>query len=264
VSPGARGLDEAAAAFGCTGRGRPLAGGARTSVRYGDAVLKPCLGEDEAEFVQTTLARIAPGPPDLQVPGPRRAGNGRFVVAGWTATEYVPGLRELRPDWRAVVAAGARFHALVRDVAPDASLVRRTHRWAVADRVAWDEAASPLLGDAAAIDASVRRWCAPVTERAQVIHGDLTGNVLTTADRVPVLLDFSPYVRPPRYASAIVVADALLWHRAPVEVVSLLGDDPFPLLGRALRFRLVAEQLADAPRHGADLAPFRALLDRLG
>ena len=49
----------------------------------------------------------------------------------------------------------------------------------------------------------------PVHAVNQVIHGDLsgnvlTGNVLTAPGRVPAVIDFSPYWRPAAYADAIV------------------------------------------------------------
>jgi hypothetical protein len=54
--------------------------------------------------------------------------------------------------------------------------------------------------------------------------------------------------------------------RAPPSLARGFGDDPADrdLLGRALVFRLVAEQLAEDPRHGARLEPYRRVLAELG
>jgi hypothetical protein len=44
---------------------------------------------------------------------------------------------------------------------------------------------------------------------------------------------------------------------------SLANEPDRDLLGRAMVFRLIAEQLADKPRHGALLEPYRGLLAAL-
>jgi len=51
----------------------------------------------------------------------------------------------------------------------------------------------------------------PVEARSQLIHGDLTGNVLFAEHLPPAIIDLSPYWRPTSFASAIVIADALVW-----------------------------------------------------
>jgi len=256
----------AAAAFGLTGPCEPLAGGEGTSVRCGDSVLKPAPEAHEARFVQETLASLdaaGVGAARLRIPAVRRAPDGRTVVDGWTATEFVAGLQELRPDWAAVVEAGRRFHTLLVPIPGSPALADRTHRWAVADRVAWDEQQVRLTPDAARVDATLRGWCRATPEPSQLVHADLTGNVLVDPDGTPVIIDFSPYVRPRTFATAVVVVDALLWNGAPLDVIDLLGPDPRPTLARALRFRLVAEQLATAPRHGAVVDHYEDLLSRL-
>jgi hypothetical protein len=88
-------------------------------------------------------------------------------------------------------------------------------------------------------------------------HGGVTAGPGT-----PVVLDFSPYLRPRRWAAAIVVADAVLRHGADLGLALTFARtvDARDLLGRALIFRLVAEHLAVAPRHGARLGPYRRLL----
>ncbi|MEY9932945.1 hypothetical protein ABH926_007598 [Catenulispora sp. GP43] len=76
----------------------------------------------------------------------------------------------------------------------------------------------------------------------QVIHGDLSGNVLTASGRLPAVIDFSPYWRPAAYADAIVVVDGLLWFGAGPDQLALAstGADFPQMLVRALLFRLVA------------------------
>ncbi len=49
---------------------------------------------------------------------------------------------------------------------------------------------------------------------SQLIHGDLSGNVLFAAGLPPAIIDFSPYWRPVAYASAVVAVDGVLWFGA--------------------------------------------------
>jgi hypothetical protein len=83
---------------------------------------------------------------------------------------------------------------------------------------------------------------------SQLVHGDLTGNVLFAAGLPPAVIDFSPYWRPTGFASAVVVGDALLWEGADVSLLTAVAHvEDFPqLLVRALIFRAVVDALGRA------------------
>jgi uncharacterized protein (TIGR02569 family) len=89
---------------------------------------------------------------------------------------------------------------------------------------------------------AVRR---PLDSPHQLVHGDLTGNVLFAAELPPAIIDFSPFWRPPPYASAIVVADALVWEGADETLLDAVAHIPrFPqFLVRALIMRAVVDRL---------------------
>ena len=84
----------------------------------------------------------------------------------------------------------------------------------------------------------------PVSERSQLIHGDLTANVLFAPSLPPLIIDLSPYWRAARYASAIVIADALIaGTTAAASIPSFADDETFPqYLVRALIFRALSER----------------------
>lgn len=96
----------------------------------------------------------------------------------------------------------------------------------------------------------------PLDLRRQLIHGDLTGNVLFHDDLPPLVIDLSPYWRPPSFATAVVIADALVFGGAGEEVVEPLLEDPAfcQCLLRALIYRTVTDHLArpDVRRADAD------------
>ncbi len=115
-----------------------------------------------------------------------------------------------------MLSAGRAFHHALRQVPRPDLLDRRVHPWAVADRVAWSEQAIDVIDDLAALFSTLLELRRPVRQdAAQLIHGDLTGNVLFAAGRAPAVIGFSPYWRPPVFAEAIVVADGLLWGAGP-------------------------------------------------
>ena len=192
----------------------PLPGGRGTSWRVGDLVYKPLDFAPEViawqakalAMVETTALRVAP---------PR-------VVDGWVVTPYLEGRHE-PGRWLDVIDAGRRLHAALPDIRPP----RVETHWATGDRVAWGELPYPAVDDLlAALE--------PIDEPPALIHGDLTGNVLFHETLPPAVIDLAPYYRPPTYADAIVVADAVCWEGAPE---SLLDAVPAQFLLRALIYR---------------------------
>ena len=172
---------------------------------------------------------------------PRRAADGSLCVDGWCATEYVTGAHEGR-RWPEIIAVGERFHAALRGIARPAFLDQRSSPWAISDRVAWGELPAsefPHVKHLPELISALR----PVTAPSQLIHGDLTGNILFDSAQPPAIIDFSPYWRPTAYASAIVIADALIWEgadRQVLESVIHIGDFGQYLI-RALIFRAVTD-----------------------
>jgi phosphotransferase family enzyme len=215
------------AAFGANGSPELLPGGTGRSWRVGSLVIKPLdRAADELAWQAEVLASI-------ERDGFRVARPLPTVVDGWTASDYLAG--EHRPGrWREIIRVGERFHGGLAGLPrPDAIIDARADPWAVGDRVAWGEAPFPELDD-------VLSALKPVHAPSQLIHGDLTGNVLFHDELPPAILDFTPYWRPTEFASAIVVADALNWEGASDELAQLV--EPQYLL-RALVYRAVTTRL---------------------
>jgi uncharacterized protein (TIGR02569 family) len=234
-------------AFGLPEHGYPLQGGEGRSFRHGMAVLKPAGDPAEAVWCARLLAGVEPQ--GFRLPRPLRARDDRWVVDGWTASEYLEGQPGPAGRWDELLAAGRAFHAALSQLPRPDFLNHRTHRWARADRAAWGEPTVPVPAEAAEHWARLTRLIRPVDAPSQLIHGDLTGNVLFAAGKPPAVIDFSPYWRPVGYADAIVLVDGMLWFGADHQL--LTRDDHGPdfgqLLVRALIFRLAAltEQARD-------------------
>ncbi len=218
-------------AFGLAGHPIRLTGGMGTSVRVGDVVLKPAGDDTEAQWLAALQQTIAPV--GIRVPRPVSSGDGRRLVDGWTASPYLPG-QHRRGRWADTIEAGRHLHRALESVPRPDFLDTRDHRWARADRLVWSEA--------------------PPMTRSQLVHCDLAGNVLFHPDEPPAVIDLSLYWRPPAYAEAMVVVDALLWYGAGDDVVHLIEhSDAHQLLRRALAFRRACE--LDPEHRGAPTPP---------
>jgi uncharacterized protein (TIGR02569 family) len=231
------------AAFGVAGS-VPVAldGGQGTSWRAGDLVLKPS-DADVAELAWRARIHLELVCDGFRLARPRTAADGSLRVDGWCASEYLAGAHE-PGRWSETIEVGDRFHRALDGIPRPRFLDDRTSAWAIGDRVAWGEISSAEFLEVRhlrALAAAVR----PVAAPSQIIHGDLCGNVLFHEELAPAIVDFSPYWRPACYASAIVVADALLWQGADRQILDEVRDieDFGQYLLRALIFRLVSEWL---------------------
>ena len=229
------------AAFSVAGS-RPvlLSGGQGMSWLAGDVVFKPADSDLEELAWQAQIFAQIPSA-GFRLARPRRAADGSLCVDGWCAAEYVTGTHEAR-RWPEIIAAGERFHAALRGIPRPAFLDQRFSRWAISDRVAWGEIPAsefPYVRHLPELVSALR----PVTAPSQLIHGDLTGNVLFDSPQPPAIIDFSPYWRPTAYASAIVIADALVWEGADRQVLDAVTHicDFGQYLVRALIFRAVTD-----------------------
>ncbi len=231
------------AAFGVAGNPPVrLGGGMGTSWRAGDLVLKPADAEPaELEWQAQLYAGLTAD--GFRLARPRRAAGGSVCAHGWSATEFVPGRHEPR-RWPEIIAVGERFHSALRAVPRPGFLAGRSSPWAVSDRMAWGEAPLGAVPDAPYLRqlAAVVR---PVTGASQLVHGDLTGNVLFHDQLPPAIIDLSPYWRPTAYASAVVVADALLFEGADDQLLRAVSHvaDFGQYLVRALIFRIASDRL---------------------
>ncbi|MEU8816770.1 TIGR02569 family protein [Actinoplanes sp. NPDC048796] len=223
-------------AFGVAGPARRLTGGQGTSWAAGDVVLKPDGGVPHEWLAEAFADLTCQG---FRLAAPVRARDGAWSVRGWSATRWVPGAE---PDysavstWHDILAAGRAFHRAVADLGRPAFLDTRRDWWAQADRAAWAERPVRFVPEFAALARRLESALEPLG-RPQLVHADLTRNVLFAPGLPPAIIDISPYWRPPAYAEGVVVADALCWHGAPSSLWRTV-DVPAPAVARALLFRM--------------------------
>ncbi|MDB5044106.1 MAG: hypothetical protein JWQ08_156 [Deinococcus sp.] len=231
-------------------------GGQATVWRVGEAVLKPDTHSvEELEWQARVLGQV--NRPEVRVSRLLRAHTGAVLAEGWSAWAYLAGRHE-PGRWTEIVRVGQHFHETLMAVPRPAFLDARTDPWAAADRMAWGEL--PLDNFLAA--PHIRRLAQqlrPVRAPPQLIHGDLTGNVLFSEPDAPAVIDFSPYWRPAGFALAIVVADALVWEGADEGLLEAVREVPdFPqLFLRALMFRRIVEELSSSVAAPGAHDPYR-------
>jgi uncharacterized protein (TIGR02569 family) len=243
--------------FGVTGEPEPVEGGEGRSWRAGELVLKPLdVSEQEMEWLADVLASISRD--GFRVAEPRRGEDGSVAVAGWCAWEAVAGRHERR-RWPEIIAAGERFHAALAGIPCPDFIERRQSPWAVGDRVAWGELPADELPEVKHLHRLLAAL-GPVDAPSQLVHGDLTGNVLFDEGLAPAIIDVSVYWRPTPFASAIVVADALVWEGAGESLLDAVAHVPDfgQYLVRALIYRAVTDRLfrMDEPLRPDDADPY--------
>jgi uncharacterized protein (TIGR02569 family) len=234
-------------AFGSGDPPRRLPGGIRAAWHTGDLVLKRSrTPPDWLSWEERVLD--AARSDRVRIQRPRRALDGALSVDGWVAHEFLEGAH--RPGmWLEIIEAGDAFHAALAAISTDVASPMpspRTDAWAVADRVAWGEA--PLPPGPVTEDRILRELLdarQPVGAAAQLVHGDLAGNVLFADGEAPAIIDFSPYQRPPAYAIGVIVADAVVWEGADLALLDRVAErkEFGQSLLRALIFRHVTALL---------------------
>lgn len=229
-------------AFGLPSEIESLSGGTGRSWRAGNTVLKPC--DDLATWYWMADNLPTVKQEGFRLPLPITARDGRLIVDGWCAQNALSGEHPSNGRWADVLAVGDRFHRGVAQFTRPAFLDKRgcdpdSNPWAFGDRVAWGETQVSVEHEALRQMLDLLK---PLELPPQLVHGDLTENVLFTEDEPPVIIDFSPYWRPVGFAAAVVVADAVCWRNADadtlLQIVSSVEEFP-QLLLRALVFRMV-------------------------
>ena len=219
-----------------------LAGGQGETWCSGAVVLKRA--DAEATWRAEVLSAL-PESGDFRVARPVRAGDGAWVAFGWEASELLVGATDVRRQDEVLTAAAA-FHEAIAELPRPEFIDTRQDPWADGDRVAWREQSvdgSPAYVEL--VGPLVAAW-RPVDLVAQVVHGDLPGNVMFADGLPPAIIDWPVYWRPPSWAAAVAVADALCWYGAEPELAARWAEQPEwgQMLVRALIYRMTTDDLA--------------------
>jgi uncharacterized protein (TIGR02569 family) len=251
-------------AFGVASR--DVSGLSDRAWRAGAVVLKPAHAPDPwLEWEERFCSRVVDSGFRLQ--RLRRSDDGRIVVDGWIARDYLPGEHPIG-SWQARMGAGLallRAFGEATPLAPALPTLPRADAWATADRMAWEELPIPPAAMADPVVAELAGARRPVHEPPQVVHGDLTGNILFHRELPPAVIDMSPYYRPVGFATGVIAADAVIWHGADLGLARRVIELPEgrACLIRAMLFRHLTSLLLPGPLPTAAAAVRYAALRRL-
>ena len=174
-------------AFQLDGRvGVPLGPVWDNGVRYGRVVVSPASAT--AAWSGKARERVGEFGPGLAVSRPVRATDGRLVVGGFKANEFVEGRVLSRID--ETVAAALRYDEAMSGI--DAPSAGRADEFESAERAVW-QGYTPQPDDV-------------------VAHTDFASCLLFAGDAVPTLADLVPSAgsRPRGYTAALVIVDGLM------------------------------------------------------
>lgn len=209
--------------------------------------MKPAPHPDEVRWIGKTFSQLTFSP-DVRVPRPVATGQGEWIVQDHVAWTWIEG-KETVGNYDDKLIAARAFHTGVRSLKRPSFVDYRSDPWALADRVAWSERSADY-------DAHTMTALAPILEmaesasmpegvRAQVIHGDLSGNFVFADGLSPGIIDITPYWRPEGFAEAVIWIDSI-WFSA------CISPDAFVQPGMAtFVLRALARRLAEQPEQVA-------------
>jgi uncharacterized protein (TIGR02569 family) len=226
-------------AFNLNGALEWLPGGQGTTWRIGTGIVKPIEEPKEALYVADIMNEIIPT--DFRVARPIKANTNSWIYEGWVAYQYIEGehKKELLDE---KIATCRAFHEALANFPKPHLLEERKHLYAIADRMAWQEQPLKASEKAKPLVEDLQKLIHPIKVKTQLIHGDITGNILFADNLKPAVIDLSPYWRPADYALAVLLVDAIVWEHAEhtiLEHMLLVIPDFDQLLLRALIGRIM-------------------------
>ena len=198
-----------------------LSGGQGTNYKTGNIVLKPIENIVEYEWIAESMNSIKQD--GFRVPHYIKSINGNWSEDGWIAYEFIEG-EHIKNNWKEKFEVCELFHKALEGFDCPEFIKEANDPWAIADRVVWEEQTvehHPKLQEQ--LD-KLKRLLKSIDLPNQLIHGDITGNILFHNNLSPAIIDFSPYYRPKDFDKAIIVVDALVWEGADKTILEFVKD----------------------------------------
>lgn len=218
--------------FGIEGVGIDLLGGQSTSKRYGDIVIKPINDVAYSNFISQVFG-------DLQAMGyrisrPIQSRNGQYVVEGYVANTYEPGEQDLSRV-EDLLDISEKLHNDLKKMPMD-GMPEFDNPWAKAQQVLWKGQEIPSNWHKSSRELVIKLLdeLEVLELSSQLIHSDLSGNVLFHETLEPLVIDFSPTFAPCEYANALAVCDNIAWGDSPMSSLELLR--PVDLYKKVIKY----------------------------
>lgn len=221
-----------------------LSGGQNTSIKVGNAVIKPVDNKQQIEWVMSVIYNL--DPQGYRVSKPIRSIYGAFVHNGWACTQYEPG-KDMMGRVKEKLFVSRLFH---RDLAAVRfhDFPHHDNPWSKGHRIAWQSDTLPMDLPNVAKEILSDLLCKVSLKRqykVQLVHGDLSGNILFDQVLTPLIIDFSPTIAPVEYAEAILVCDCIAWQGSDLSEIELFPTNELykEMIIRAIIFRLAVSAI---------------------
>lgn len=253
--------------FDLSGNIVPLSGGQSTSIKVGNAVLKPVDDVRHCEWLLNVINLISPQ--GYRIAKPIRSKHGTFVRNGWSCTHFEEG-QDTKGRIQEKLLVSKLFHRDLSSI-PHHDFPPIDNPWSKGHRIAWqkDKLPSEFPED---IQESLNHLLGMVTLRdhydRQIVHSDLSGNILFDEGLNPLVIDFSPTIAPVEYAEAILVCDCIAWQGSEVSEIGLLPRDERykEMIIRAIVFRLAVAAIfsnGDCMKYFSEYQAFKPIIDHI-
>ena len=200
-----------ALAFGSNNTPKLLKGGQGETYRAGEIVLKPAPQNKEELLWSINLLNNLNNKKFRTVKY-IKARNDSWVFKGWVAYKYIEG-KHRNKNIEDICNVAVDFHKAIKSILKPTFLDARKDAWAMADKMAWGELPLPLYFQPTKdILTKLQNKRKKLNLKNQIIHGDISGNILFNKKHSPTIIDFSPYWRPANFAMAVVFVDAIVWN----------------------------------------------------
>ncbi|KAF5019724.1 hypothetical protein F66182_8267 [Fusarium sp. NRRL 66182] len=226
-------------AFGVATRPKRIEGGRGLCFHAADTILRPSDDNQESDFVAEMCKSItALKPTEYRLSFPLQTVHppSTYIYQGWTAWTFVSGEAAPKGKFEIILKTCRAFTAHLGKLHCEKPefLSTRQNRFTEADLVTWEE---KTLDEVDKISTDILSRIQPTLQQLvalrkplqnvknQLIHGDLTGNILFDPMLPPGIIDITLYWRPAEYAEAIIVADGLMWLDQGRELLETYGTD---------------------------------------
>jgi uncharacterized protein (TIGR02569 family) len=251
--------------FGLAGIPELLPGGQNTSYLVGDVVLKPVDDISESIWMADFLSSIKED--GFRVAKPIKSVNGEWVYKGWNAYSFMLG-KEVKGRALEKIDISRKFHETIKKSPRPDFIDQATHPWAIADRMVWEEIPLEYGQYLNKVMDRLLRLKKPLNIKNQLIHGDMTGNILFHDEMLPAVIDLSLYWRPAEYPTSIIAVDSIVWENASDSILDTIENsfEMNQLLVRAAMWRIkTTEEFVRRYRKGKlkDINSYHHLIDLL-
>jgi hypothetical protein len=253
--------------FNLEGEPIPVEGGQNTSVKVHNAILKPV---EEKEYYEWSLKLIDNITPiSYRISKPYKNKSGSYVSSNWICNRYESG-NEVDGSIEKKLKVSRLFHQDLSKFEIN-DFPEPNNPWAKGHRISWQ--VEPLPSEFTMISKEIINELLLMIRlkrhyNVQIIHGDLSGNILFDDRYDPLIIDFSPTIAPVEYAEAILVCDCIAWQGSNISELNLLPNNELyrEMMIRAVIFRLSVKAILSGKDENSFLREydaFKPIIDQL-